>query len=86
MTIPSRETITEAREIIERWVEDLERRDGLPQNQKHEGRTIFSTTAFMARRELLGDGGCVVARFDERYLNEAFRAVIGAAIAEDWGT
>lgn len=70
--------LTKARAIVEAWCQDLERRADLPQNaDKDTG--LFRKTAWMARRELLGDGGCVLARLDSRYLEPAFREMIRAA-------
>ena len=46
------------RGVIERWVEDLERRAALPQNVDSKS-NLFGKTAWMARRELIGGEGKV---------------------------
>lgn len=76
MNLPPKDHLAWARAEIEKWVADLERRAALPQNADKPN-SILARTAVMARRELLGNGGCVIARFDGRWLDDEFRAALG---------
>ena len=77
--IPSVEAIEFARKCIEHEVAYYDEMRAKAIAAKPDDPTAgdkWKFAAFLVRRNLLGQGGCVVACFDERWLSEDFRKMM----------
>jgi hypothetical protein len=71
--IPSKEAIEYGRRVIQK---ELERYRAFVHKSNQNGQHELAERHAMRSRaiaQLLGDGGCVIAPFDERWLDDAFR-------------
>jgi hypothetical protein len=75
--LPEVESLLYARGVLLRNVELLRRfqRECMEQNEKDKADS-WSKIAWWIETRLLGTGGCVIAPFDDRYLDEGFRSMI----------
>jgi hypothetical protein len=74
--IPSKEAIEYGRRVI---LKELKRYRGFVHHANQDGQHELAERHAMRSRaiaQLLGDGGCVIAPFDERWLHDDFRDAI----------
>jgi hypothetical protein len=79
--IPSVEAIEYGRRVILAMVEKYERFAAIETKDADRSKRHLMRAAVM-RCELLGGVGCVVAPFDERWLDPKFRAVYEKAVGD----
>jgi hypothetical protein len=76
--IPSKEAIEYGRRVIQKEVDRLKGFAHQASSKADIDVAVRMDVRWRALQQLLGDGGCVIAPFDERWLDDNFRDAIQA--------
>jgi hypothetical protein len=77
--IPSKEAIEYGRRVIQKEVDRYKKFTEVAREKGDIGIAERHDIRWRAVCQLLGDGGCVIAPFDERWLDDTFRNTVQSA-------
>jgi hypothetical protein len=79
LQIPSKEAIEYGRRVIQKEVDRLKQFARQANGKGDVEVAVRMAVRWRALQQLLGDGGCVIAPFDERWLDDNFRKMYETA-------